>query len=320
MPRCRTILISPLVAVLAMSFALAIAQDRGPGGAGTSRPQQPAARKAAPEQVFPPEAMDELLGLWEGQSAKLQTLEVDIYRIDKDTAWGDESHFAGHAAFRSPDLAYVDYRRVKMKDVPDPKVKGKMKSVPNMKDGRYDAVSFETILCTGAEVWHYRYDVRQVIVWTLDKDARKRALNEGPLPFLFHMKAIDAKRRYIMNLRRQDEKNSLVEIQPLLREDKEVFSTAWVTLDREFLLPTRIVLISPDLSKQQYFYLSKHRANEPVNGRFFVGVKPEGKDWKLERNPGRDDAGVPKTKRARRAGEPQSAQHPASGDNTIPRQ
>ena len=75
------------------------------------------------------------------------------------------------------------------------------------------------------------------------------------------MRAGDAKQRYNMTLRIQNEKYSLVMIMPRMKEDKDVFSTAWVTLDREFLLPTRIVLISPDKAKQQDFRLSKHNAN-----------------------------------------------------------
>ena len=113
----------PRLRVVAVSrdgvAALAMAQDRGrgPGQAGRAGRKRPPAQS----QEFPPEAMDELLRQWEGQSAKLETLEVDIYRIDQDLAWGDEAHFAGHAAFKNPDLAYVDYRKVKLAAEPDPR-------------------------------------------------------------------------------------------------------------------------------------------------------------------------------------------------------
>jgi TIGR03009 family protein len=313
----RTVVISPLVAILAMGFALAAAQDGGVGAPKTPRRQQPPAQKAQAAQQFPPEAMDALLAGWEGQSAKLQTLEVDIYRIDKDPDWGDEAHFEGHAAFKSPDLAYVDYRKVKMQSKPDPNVKGKTIVTPVTKNGRPESKPFETILCTGAEVWHYRWDVTQIIVWDLDKDARRRALDEGPLPFLFHMKARDAKQRYAMFLSAQNDKYSVVEVKPLFKDDADVFSTAWVKLDRAYVFPMRIVLISPDGSKQQDFRLSNIKANNPVKKEYFVGVKPGGKNWKLERNPVPKEAGVPDQKRARRLGEPKSARSPASAGNAT---
>jgi hypothetical protein len=158
-------------------------------------------------------------------------------------------------------------------------------------------------------VWHYRYDVKQVFIWPLGKDARKKALDEGPLPFLFRMRAGDAKQRYNMALRGQDEKLSLVEIQPRMKEDQDVFSTAWVYLDRKFLLPKRILLVSPDKAKVQDFVLSNIAANQPVKPQYFVGVKP-GKPWKVQINPGGPEQDPANAKRPRRGGDPQAAQRP----------
>jgi hypothetical protein len=181
-------LVTALSATLATGVALAVAQDGG-APAEEKAAQTPA---AAPRgHVRPdPARMQALLKLWEGQSAKLQSLEVSMYRIDKDLAWGDEEHYLGHAAFKTPALAYVDYRKVKMQSQADPKTKGKKVLVPaKKKSGELDSTPFETILCTGTEVWDYRYDVRQIIIYTLDKNERKRALEEGPLPFLFNLRA-----------------------------------------------------------------------------------------------------------------------------------
>ena len=316
MPRRQTLFVSFLVAVAAMGSALAFAQDPGAARQGVTR-QQSTARPAQAPQQFPPGAMDNLLRQWEEQSAKLETLEVDIYRTDQDRAWGDEAQFAGHAAFKSPDLAYVDYKKVKLKTQPNPAAKNQPKFLPEKdKDGNVIATPFETILCTGAEVWHYRYDVKQVFIWPLGKDARKKALDEGPLPFLFRMRAGDAKQRYVMALRGQDQKLSLVEIQPRMKEDQDVFSTAWVWLDRKFLLPKRIMLISPDKAKIQDFILSNIKANQPVKEHYFVGVKP-GKPWKVQINPGGPEPAPANAKRPRGAADPQAAQRP--DDRMAPR-
>src|SRR5262249_7794248 len=142
----------------------------------------------------------------------------------KDLAWGDEEHYLGQAKFKTPALAYVDYRKIKMQAQADPKIKGKKVFVPaKKKNGELDSVSFETILCTGTEVWDYRYDVRQIIVYTLDKNERKRALEEGPLPFLFNLRAQDAQARYEMVLQREDKQSYLVMVRPRLQEDASVF-------------------------------------------------------------------------------------------------
>ena len=125
------------------------------------------------------------------------------------------------------------------------------------KNGQLDTSPFQTILCTGKEVWDYRSDVRQLIIFTLNNDARKKVLDEGPLPFLFRMRVGDAKQRYNMVFAIKMRSIRLVMITPKIKEDQDVFSTAWVQLDREFLLPTRILLVSPDKAKLQDFRLFK---------------------------------------------------------------
>jgi TIGR03009 family protein len=288
-------LVTALSATFATGFALAAAQegrDREP-----ANPQAPpaAARKAP---VRPdPARMEALLELWAGQSAKLRSLEVSMYRIDRDLAFGDEEHFVGHAAFRAPALAYVDYRKVKMQAEADPKVKGKKVLVPaKNRAGAVVSIPFETILCTGTEVWDYRFDVKQAIVYTLDKDERKRALEEGPLPFLFNLRAQDAKNRYEMALQREDKQGYLVMVKPKLKDDAVVFSTAFILLDREFLLPTRIRLMAPDSKSYQDFTVSKINPNKEIPDRYFQGVKP-GDGWRFERNPGARPASSAKGRR-----------------------
>ena len=174
MSRPRMIWISPVLRCLPLGFGLAYAQN----GAGAGRPargQQVAADPQPPQMTMP-----QLLSLWEGQSAKLQTLELDMYRVDTDPQWGDEEHYLGHAAFRTPQLAFLDFRKVKMKEQADPKDKRKKQFVPLKKDGHVESVSYETIVCTGEEVWQYRYDVRQIYIYPLDKDQRKRAPRGRP--------------------------------------------------------------------------------------------------------------------------------------------
>jgi TIGR03009 family protein len=279
MSRPRTIWISPLIALFSAVWVQAAAQE-----AGNAR--QPAQRRQPAVEPQPPlMTMPQLLADWEGQSKKLDTLELAIYRIDKDPQWGDEEHYLGRAAFKNPQLAFLDFRKVKMEEQPDPKDKAKKKLVPFMKNKQIVSVPFETIVCTGQEVWQYRYDVKQIFIFPLDKDQRKRALEEGPLPFLFNMRAADAQQRYKMELKGQDEKLYLVRIEPLLQQDQDTFSTAWVYLDKEFLLPKRIFLLAPNGKMTKDFHLSQIQPNKQVDPRLFVGVNP-GNQFKIERNPG----------------------------------
>jgi TIGR03009 family protein len=306
----RRIWVAALSALASMGFSLAAAQERADDRQGSRRQAQAA--------ESPKIDMDQLLQMWEGQSLKLQSLEVAIYRVDTSKAWGDEEHYQGHAVFRSPQLAYLDFRKVKLQFQPDPKAKEKKIAVPVKKNNKIESTAYETIVCTGQEVWHYRYDVKQIIIYPLDKDQRKRALEEGPLPFLFNMKAADAKRRYEMVLQAQDAEVYLVMITPLLQDDKDSFSRAWVYLDKTFLLPKRIFLLAPDRNSSKDFRLSQIQANQPVKDRYFVGVVPP-KPWKVERNPGGPAPAAPDARGMRRQANGKTAQRAPANDVDQPR-
>jgi TIGR03009 family protein len=271
--------ITALTIQVAMVFGLAAAQNRGDNPA----PEQPGVRKMTTEQ---------LLRLWERQSTLLKDLKLSIYRIDKTPGWDEELHYEGSAAFKTPQLAYLDFNKVKTKLVRDPK-NAKKSRVEDLIDRRTNpptrvSTPYERIVCTGPEVWHYRFDKTQIFIYPLDRDAQKRALDEGPLPFLFNMKAENALSRYQMSLQGENEKVYFVVIKPKLKEDKDNFSTAWVYLDRKFLLPVRIILFTPDGQSTRDFQLSKIEANQGVSDAKFRGEKFPG--WTVERNPdGRRD-------------------------------
>ena len=134
------------------------------------------------------------------------------------------------------------------------------------------------------------------------------------------MKAAEARRRYDMVLKGEDATRYLVQITPLLREDQESFSLAWIWLDKSFLLPKRIWLLAPDRKNSKDFQLSQIQANQAVEERYFVGVVPP-KPWKVERNPG-GPAPAPANARGMRRqpnGQAAAAQRPAAPNVDQPR-
>ena len=229
MPRRQTILVSPLVSLVAMGCAW-----QSPRIAGTRRPSRTGRHRTSSARPrtrsrFPPEAMDELLRLWEGQSAEARhTRGRHLPYRPRHAPGAMRPSSSATPPSRAPIWPTSTIAKSRLKAQPDPKVKNKMVFAPVQKNGQLVSKPFETILCTGTEVWHYRSDVTRLIIWALNNEARKKALDEGPLPFLFRMKAGDAKQRYQMTLRLQDKKSSLVMILPRMKEDKDVFSTAWV--------------------------------------------------------------------------------------------
>ncbi len=252
---------------------------RRPGAGRWARAQAGRGQPKAAEK--PPIDVDKLLRLWEIQSQKLKTLDVWIYRIDKNEAWDEEIHYEGRAVFKKPQLAYLDFKKIKTtKDA-----KGKLQPVADALNPKKRATTpTETIICGADEVWQYLYPVRQIFIFPLAKEQRQRALDEGPLPFLFDMKAQEAKARYTMKILRQTEKFYLISVEPKLKEDKEAFKWAQITLDTVYLLPARIVLLSPDAKSTKDFRVEHIDPNSKnVKDSWFVGR--ELPNWKVIHNP-----------------------------------
>jgi TIGR03009 family protein len=230
-------------------------------------PAQPAANAPTPGAAEMAQKMERLLELWEGQSARLKTLDVKIKRSDKAPGWGADE-YEGRAILKAPNYAFLNFDKAVDEN-------GKKKLVPS-----------EQIRCTGSEVWQYKFDTHQIFVFPLDREQRKRALEEGPLPFLFNMKAAEAKARYTMRLLREDPESYIISVVPKVEIDQESFSKAFVQLDRKFLLPTRIYLLSPNGKDSKDFLLYDIKPQANVEDANFQGVKAKG--WDLVRNPGGD--------------------------------
>jgi TIGR03009 family protein len=276
----------PLIALLGAGSAPLLAQEPAAGRAAQPAPRAGQAARPAQPQAKPiqdPAKMKWLLKAWEKQSEKLKTLDVQIYRIDKDYKWKDEVHFEGRAVFKSPNLAYLDFKKIKLA----PDANGRPAPVKDPKTGKWVTTPTETIVCGQDAVWQYLYEGRQIYIFPLAKGQRQRALDEGPLPFLFNMKAQEAERRYEMVLQAENEKYYLVKVFPKLQEDKESFKMALLYLEKTYLLPARIALVSPDGKSSRDFLLDKIKPNKEISppSLFQGGVF---KGWKVVQNPAAD--------------------------------
>jgi RNA polymerase sigma factor (sigma-70 family) len=251
-------------------------------------PREPAGdqdRAAAPAQDVQEEPIDSrmerLLKLWEGRSQKLKSLEVKFYRRDVDSrdVLGGEEHYQGTAKFESPNLAYIEFNLIKLdrnkKAVVDPETK------------RRATLSREQIKYTGNEVWLYKSDTKQIFVFPLNKEEQERVFNGGLFLFLFKMKADNARNRYEMTLLpdQAGSKVHQIKVKPKLAVDREDSGEALIELEKRYLLPTRILLISPDQKRSSEYFLSHHVANPspPIDRKFFQGTEIKG--WQDVRFP-----------------------------------
>ncbi len=271
----RRVLVLAAVSAAAGSTEAVAQVGRNPDAA--PQPAQQAQRPPAPKAVAErPRAdpndprMKTLLADWEKTSAQIKTLDVKIVRTDKSPQWGNEE-YEGRTLLESPNHAWLDFKKV---DVDE---QGQRKLTP-----------FERIICTGTEVWQYKPETKQIFVFPLDKQNQQRALEEGPLPFLFNMKAAEAEARYEMSLANEVKDAWIISVVPRLKMDREAFSKAFINLRRESHMPDRIFLISPDGKSTKDFRLSEVKTNKAVAASNFKGVNP-GKPWQIVRDPGGDE-------------------------------
>ncbi len=284
-----------LLGVSAFGGAPALGQAQAPARAQAPAAAQAPARGESAADID----VETLLKRWEGQSSKLKTLDVAIFRADRVPSFDEIEYYEGRAIFKNPNLAFIDFKKIKQDEQGKPLKK---------EDGGWDAIHDERIVCTGSEVWQYKSETKQIFIFPLEKDQADKAIEEGPLPFLFNMKADEAKARYDMEMLPPPSATSyMVAITPKLDIDRESFSRASVQLDRSFMLPVRILLVSPDGKSSKDFKMESVKPNVAVQDANFVG-KPYDK-WKVVRNPGGSAPG------ARRAPAPASD---APGDPARP--
>jgi TIGR03009 family protein len=241
--------------------------------------------------------MKTLLRAWEERSTQLTSLDVKIQRIDRSPAWGDEE-FEGRAMLVSPNLVWLDFKRVEV----DPKSKNRK------------AQPYERIVCTGTEVWQYQCDVKRITIFPLDKKDQKRALEEGPLPFLFNMRAADAEARYQMSLFKETKDHYVISVVPLLPIDQQSFLSAFLQLSKASYLPDRIALIAPDGKSSKEFWLKEVRPNLEIPLVNFRCQKL-GPPWEIRIDDGKMGGGAGAAPAAPGVGSRQPAAAPAGLQN-----
>ena len=247
-------------------------------------PVDPAAVKARQEaDLQARKEMDGVLAEWEKKSKKIVSLDVAFEKIERNKGFGDE-FFQGRAMLQSPDLACLEFRKVILDADHKPVVKPDKEGKPVV---QLEKEPYERIVCTGQEVLQYAWDSRTVIVHPLEKQARQKALQQGPLPFLFNMQAMAARQRYSMSLLKQNNREYLIGIVPNEEIDRANFTQAFLWLNKETYLPNKLVLY-PVGGKDpvEYRFTGENavvRANMPMDKNFFAFTKIPG--WKVILNP-----------------------------------
>lgn len=273
------------------------------GKAAQAAPVDPAAIKARQDaELQARQAMDDVLAQWEKKSKKIISLDVAFEKVERNQGFGDQ-FYQGRAMLQSPDLACLEFRKVKLD------ANGKPLMKPD-KDGKpvvqLEKEPYERIVCTGKEVLQYDWNAKKVFVFPLQQQARQKALQQGPLPFLFNLNASEARQRYSMSLLKQNNQEFLIGIVPNEEIDRGSFTQAFLWLSKETFLPNKLVLFPVgEKNPVEYRFTGENavvRANTPMDKNYFAFSKIPG--WKVIINPG-ENGEAPAANAAPAAGDAQ---------------
>lgn len=257
------------------------AQGRQQGDAAQGGQQRP--NRPQPELQMPPE-LEQLLVDWERESSKITRLHGVIKRYTYDSVFSLEKRAIGEFWYQDPDKGRIDFGPG---DLKEPVVK----KAPNGQLFQVQAETPQRWICTGKQI--LIIDVAAEMYDKVDIPVQQQGRNimSGPLPFLFGMKAEQAKQRYHLSLgsrhwpqgsvqkingveKRFSPQYHVVAI-PKLEVDAKEWCRAEVQLDGKSFIPTAIKLFNPQQTAETVYVLPLRemkanqalwpRLNDPFN-------------------------------------------------------
>ncbi|MBL8825022.1 MAG: hypothetical protein JNJ77_20710 [Planctomycetia bacterium] len=189
------------------------AQTQGTTGAQPGQQQPAQQQQSAAQPVMTPEqkaALEGILQSWESDAKGLQSLLVQFKVSEKDPTFNKTTVSFGEAkVLKMPTGQYglkLEIFELDKNGNPDPK-KIKRKYV-----------------CSG--VWFYNFDIAAKTIWVQQLQNQNVRPDDGPFAFLFGMKAVDARKRFDMNIVQSDQNYNWIRVVPLTDQDRRDFTIA----------------------------------------------------------------------------------------------
>ena len=204
-----------------------------------------------------------ILADWEAADQQINSLMLTFVRTDRSGKWGDQV-FQGQAVYKSPGQVCLEFRKAVLYAQRKPIVKV---DTAGNKVMEVEPQPFQRIVLTKDRLLQFEWDEQAVYLYPRTNQGRLGVLQEGPVPFLFDMKAADAPVRYEMTLLAQTQKpdDYLISIVPRNKTDRDSFNRAFVYLNKKTFLPSMVILYPVgDKDKQEFRFTNIH-LNQPVD-------------------------------------------------------
>jgi len=241
----------------------------GRGPVQKASAQLPAEDNSRTEEQLSPE-LEKVLRDWETKSAQVKSLTGNHVRTVYNLVFEEEKRSSGKFYLKNPDMGRIDLVGTNPK-------RGE-KSLRIGKSGepfRLQADHAEKWICTGQEIVAINDEDKTFEVMPLPKEAQGENIVNTPLPFLFGMKAEEAKRRYRIRMEKNTKDSVMLIIFPRLAADQQNYVEAWVMLEKTNYLPTAVKMFDPTGKMETVYKFESVK----VNDRGGFGIFAEAKWW-----------------------------------------
>src|SRR5262245_29267826 len=253
---------NPMLALAALLAAAGFvpAQTNPPGKAAPATPPQDPAAAAR---------LDAHLQRWEEAMRKVQTLDAEITREDKDKTFGTRTKFFGAAKYMKSGAGptALDLATLELKQ-----------------EGKADLA--DKFVCTGTYLYKFEVASKEIRAYEMPKPKPGQVADDSFLGFLFGMKAEAAKRRYVLNFASlktapngEDTHYVYVDVLPRFPEDKAEFARARLVLNKDSYLPRQLWFEHANGS-DTLWDVPKIQAGVTLDRRIFDAPKVP-PDWKF---------------------------------------
>jgi len=189
-----------------------------------------------PLQVAKPDPeLDKVLRDWEKKTSLFHKIVGEFEVIKYEPTFQVEKRAAGKFAHEAPDKGSYEKKEVVIAPGQQPGKKG----------FKLQSDDPERWVCTGKEVIKINDKDKTYEKMPIPPAAQGENIIEGPLPFLFGMKADRAKKRYKLKLLKKNEAEIWLEVIPKTAQDSSNWDKAVVIIDAKEFVPTAVRLYDP---------------------------------------------------------------------------
>jgi TIGR03009 family protein len=242
-----------LLAFFAVSLA-ALAQQ----------PQSPSPQPQTPP-LDPNNKLDATLLSWEKAMGGISSLYTEVKQQTTDKVRLSIDNFTGEARYLKPNKASLYLKNDKK------------------------PADFQYLIINGQNAYKFEPTQKEIHIYTLPAAKQGQISDENLVSMLFGMKAVEAKRRYEMQLTKEDQWYFYIQVLPREAQDKADFTRAELVLTKSTSMPRRIWFENPNGNETTWEF-TKLQPNVVLKTSDFDQPAPP-KEWQLKRIAPQDPQG-----------------------------